>query len=147
MTMARAKLLITGAAAVVFSTADAIAGRQDFALFVERIRHDLVWLQIARRFDVLRGIGGDPFTRDAVTEEGHQHLPLDFPGDLPDAPAGAEVFQHLGRHVSEGDHTGTFTKWEEKSKAAAILLPGCVLGIAAVLAVWTDITVALQEAG
>jgi hypothetical protein len=76
----RAKLLVAGAAPIVFPAADLIACRQDLALFLKRIGHDFVRLEVTQWLQLPCRIGADPLPSDAEVEKSDQHLSLDLPG-------------------------------------------------------------------
>src|ERR1019366_8661389 len=68
----RTKLLVVSAAPVVFPAPALVDRRQDLALFLKCVGHDLVRLEIARRLQFRCGIDADPLPADAEVEEGDQ---------------------------------------------------------------------------
>jgi len=94
----RTKLLVARATLVVFPASDLIARRQDLALFLKRIRHNFVRLQVAWRLQFLCGIYADPLPADAEVEECDQHLTFDLPGHFADSPGPPKIL-----HVYEAD--------------------------------------------
>jgi hypothetical protein len=104
------ELLVPGAAAVVFAASDLITRREDLALFRQRVRHDLVWPEIARRLQFLGRVRREPLTADTVCEERPEGLQLDFPGYLANAPRLAEILRGVDGHVGERRDPGLFTE-------------------------------------